>query len=67
MKINDHFWSREKTKLEKTKINEQIWSWDIQTKNDHITIGHYLVIFSCVTLAMEKYSFDNEFVQFTKF
>ena len=56
-----------KTELKKTKINDQIWSHDIQTKNDHITIGYYLVIFSCVTLAMENYSFDNEFVQFTKF
>ena len=26
-----------------------------------------LVIFSCVSLAMENYIFDNEFFQFTKF
>ena len=30
-----------KTKQKNTKINDQIWPQDIQTKNEHIKIGHF--------------------------
>ncbi len=51
-----------------TKINDQIWSQDIQTKNDHITIGHLFGHFQLSLNDNENnYKFDNEFVHFTKF
>ena len=52
--INDHFWSQDKTKLINTKINDYIWSRDIQTNDDHITIGHLFGRFQLCSLRQWK-------------
>ena len=50
------------------KINGQISSWDIQTTNDKITIGHLVGQFQlCHSGNGKNQKFDNQFVQFTKF